>query len=69
MRGLRPARRRILASSSCSLSGAQSSGADWRIERGTVSSTSASSEGAPTALSISSISAGDGPIWRRLAKS
>jgi hypothetical protein len=36
---------------------------------GTVSSISASRLAAPTAANISSISAGDGPMWRRLAKS
>jgi len=34
-----------------------------------VSSISASSDGTPTAFSIASISAGEGPMWRRLAKS
>ena len=36
---------------------------------GRVSSIRASSEGAPTASSIAAISTGEGPMWRRLAKS
>ena len=41
----------------------------WRMSSGTVSSISASRLGAPTTRSISSISSGEGPMWRRLAKS
>ncbi len=55
---LRLATARILSSSSCSASGAHVSGAAWRIEAGTVSAISASSEGTPTTFSIASISAG-----------
>ena len=43
--------------------------AAWRMPGGTVSSISASSEGAPTASSIAAISAGDGPMCRRVAES
>ena len=40
-----------------------------RLASGTVWSISASRLSTPTAFSISAISAGDGPIWRRFAKS
>jgi hypothetical protein len=64
-----PAIPRICASSSASDIGAQSSARSCRIEAGTVSSISASRLSTPTTSSISAISAGEGPIWRRLAKS
>jgi hypothetical protein len=47
----------------------KSSGSACRSEAGTVSSISASSEAVPITANISAISAGDGPMWRRLAKS
>ena len=61
---------RMWASSSDSDNGApKSSGSACRIALGTVWSISASREGAPITASISFISAGEGPMWRRLAKS
>jgi hypothetical protein len=47
----------------------KSSGSACRSEAGTVSSISASSEETPITSNISAISAGEGPMWRRFAKS
>jgi hypothetical protein len=61
---------RSRCSTPCSESaGPQSSGAAWRISAGTIRSISASRLPSPTTSSIAAISAGEGPMWRRLAKS
>ena len=64
-----PATSRISDSISRSDRAGQSSVASWRIDTGTVCSISWSRLPTPTAFSISSISEGEGPMWRRLAKS
>ena len=45
------------------------SGSACRIEAGTVWSISSSSVVTPRAVNIASISFGEGPMWRRFAKS
>jgi len=47
----------------------KSSGFSWRRIFGTVWSMSSSRSFTPSTLNISCISAGEGPMWRRLAKS
>src|SRR5260221_7136803 len=62
----RPARARSAARTALSPSGASRwRGSRSRIASGTVSATSASSEGRPRSASISRTSSSEGPMWRR----
>jgi hypothetical protein len=60
---------RSRCSAPCSDSAGPKASGAARMSAGTVSSISASSEDAPTTASIAAISDGEGPMWRRLAKS